>query len=52
MIYLTVDCYAEVSASHAYPGNLALQNWCVNGFMVAWQRHFLEVDEIEGESTD
>ena len=52
MIDFAVDCYAEVSASRAYPGNSALRDWAINGYMMAWREHFLkdqeEVDYIEG----
>jgi hypothetical protein len=45
MIDFAVDCYAEVAASRVYPDQLALRNWAVNGYMLVWRRHFLEMDE-------
>lgn len=41
LIDFAVDCYAEVAASCAYPDNRVLQNWVINGYMLAWRQHFL-----------
>lgn len=40
--YLAVDIYAFVSTFALYFDNPALQNWAINGYMVAWRRHFSE----------
>lgn len=37
-----VDLYAFVSASILYFDDAAFQNWAINGYMVAWRRHFSE----------
>ena len=51
MIDFAVDCYAEVSASRAYPGNSALRDWAINGYMMAWREHFLK-DQEGGECAE
>jgi len=43
-----VDLYAFVSASILYFANAAFQNWAINGYMVAWRKHFREGGEITG----
>lgn len=40
--YLAVDIYAFVSTFALYFDNPALQNWAINGYMVAWRQHFSE----------
>ena len=47
MIDFVVDCYANTSASCAYPDQPALQNWAINGYMLAWRAHFLKDQEGE-----
>jgi hypothetical protein len=47
MIDFAVDCYAEVAASRIYPDHLALRNWAINGYMLAWREHFLKDQEGE-----
>jgi hypothetical protein len=47
MIDFAVDCYAEVSAARAYPGNSVLRDWGINGYMMAWREHFLKDQEGE-----
>ncbi len=42
MIDFAVDCYAEVAASRVFPDQPALQNWAINGYMLAWREHFLK----------
>ena len=37
-----VDLYAFVSAFTLYFDNPAFQNWAINGYMVAWRKHFSE----------
>ena len=37
-----VDLYAFVSTFALYFDNAAFQNWAINGYMVAWRRHFSE----------
>ena len=36
------DLYAYVSTFALYFDNPAFQNWAINGYMVAWRRHFSE----------
>ena len=45
MIDFAVDCYAYASASFAFPDNPALRDWAINGYMLAWRRHFLIEEE-------
>ena len=47
MIDFAVDCSAHVAALKSYPGDRALQNWVINGYMLAWRGHFLK--NLEGE---
>jgi hypothetical protein len=47
MIDFAVDGYANMSASRAYPDNPVLQNWAINGYMLAWREHFLKDQEEE-----
>src|SRR6266571_7747611 len=47
MIDFAVDGYANISASRAYPDNAALQNWAINGYMLAWRAHFFKDQEGE-----
>lgn len=47
MIDIAVECYAEVAASRTYPDQPALWSWPVNGYMVAWRKHFLKDQEGE-----
>ena len=51
MIDFAVDCYAEVAASRVYPDQPVLQNWAINGYMLAWREHFLK-DQEGGDSTE
>ncbi len=44
-IDFAVDCYACVSALNIYPHDQVQQAWAINGYMLAWQRHFLTDDE-------
>jgi hypothetical protein len=51
MIDFAVDCYAKVAAFRVYSDYPALQNWAINGYMLAWREHFLrdrEEDRWEG----
>jgi len=48
MIDFAVDGYANMSASRAYPDNPVLQNWAINGYMLAWREHFLKNQDGEG----
>ena len=41
MIDFAVDCYAYVTARNTYPDNRALQAWLINGYILAWRKHFL-----------
>jgi hypothetical protein len=36
-----VDCSASAKATNLYPPDRTLQNWTINGYMLAWQQHFL-----------
>ena len=47
MIDFAVPCYASVTAQKSYPDDRALQNWVMNGYMLAWRGHFLK--NLEGE---
>lgn len=49
MIDFAVDCYANITARNAYPHNQALQNWAINGYMLAWRQHFFTEEESGGE---
>jgi hypothetical protein len=40
--YFAVDLCVFVSASILYFDNAAFQNWAINGYMVAWRKHFSE----------
>ena len=46
MIDFAVDCYAYVTARNAYPHNRALEEWAVNGYMLAWRQHFFTEMDI------
>jgi hypothetical protein len=45
MIDFAVDCYAKVAASRVYPDHPTIRNWAINGYMLAWRRHFLIEEE-------
>jgi len=45
-IDFAVDCYASISAQNMYPDNRALQAWAMNGYMLAWRKHFLDEEDI------
>jgi hypothetical protein len=45
LIDSAVDCYAYISTRNAYSENSALRAWAMNGYMVAWRRHFLAEEE-------
>src|SRR5450755_1492199 len=45
-IDFAVDCYASISAMKMYSDNRALQAWIINGYMLAWRKHFLGEEEI------
>jgi hypothetical protein len=47
MIDFAVDGYANMSAFRAYPDNSMLQNWAINGYMLAWRANFF--NDQEGE---
>jgi hypothetical protein len=47
MIDFAVDCYAYVAARKSHPDDRTLQNWVINGYMLAWRGHFLK--DLEGE---
>ncbi len=47
MIDFAVDCYAYVAARKSHPDDRTLQNWVINGYMLAWRGHFLK--NLEGE---
>lgn len=51
-IDFAADSYAYVAAFNTYPRDEALQNWVINGYMLAWREHFLKdqegEDSIEG----
>lgn len=49
MIDFAVDCYAYITAWNTYPHDRALQNWAINGYMLAWRQHFLTEEEAGGE---
>ncbi len=40
------DCYAVAAAQSIYQDDQALQEWLINGYMVAWREHFLEDDDV------
>lgn len=44
LIDFVVDCYAYVSAKNTYPDNSMMQAWAINGYMLAWRKHFLADD--------
>ena len=46
-IDFAVDSYAYVAALNTYPRDEALQNWVINGYMLAWRKHFLKDQEGE-----
>ncbi len=46
MIDFAVDCYAYVTARNAYHRNRALEEWAVNGYMLAWRQHFFTEEDI------
>jgi hypothetical protein len=41
-IDFAVDNYAYVAALNTYPLDEALQNWAVNGYLLAWREHSLK----------
>lgn len=45
-IDFAVDCYAYVAAMNIYPNQQALQEWFINGYMVAWRQHFLTEEGV------
>lgn len=45
MTDFAVDCYAEVAAKNTYPHDQTLQNWAMNGYMLAWRQHFFLDDD-------
>mgnify|MGYP002402708220 CR=1 FL=1 len=45
MIDFAVDRYAGVTASGLYPNHPWLWDRVINGYMLAWRRHFLEAQE-------
>ena len=45
MIDFAVDCYTYVTARNAYPYNRALEEWAVNGYMLAWRQHFFTEED-------
>ena len=47
MIDFAVGCYAYVAARKSYPDDKTLQNWVINGYMLAWRQHFLKNPEGE-----
>ncbi len=49
MIDFAVDCYAYVAARKSYPDDRVPQNWVINGYMLAWRRHFLK--NLGGENS-
>jgi hypothetical protein len=49
MIDFVVDCYAYVAARKSYPDDRALQNWIINGYMLAWRQHFLTEENTSQE---
>jgi hypothetical protein len=51
MIDFAVDCYAYVAARKSHLDDKTLQNWVINGYMVAWRGHFLK-DLEEEHSTE
>ena len=50
-IDFAVGCYATVNARKIYPDDRILQNWVINGYMLAWRGHFLK-DLDEEHSTE
>lgn len=46
-IDVALDCFAYVSAHNTHPQNRVLQAWLINGYMLAWQEHFLKDQEGE-----
>lgn len=46
-IDFAADSSAYVAALNIYPHDEALQNWVINGYMLAWREHFLEGQEGE-----
>jgi hypothetical protein len=51
-IDFAADSYAYIAALNTYPRDEALQNWVINGYMLAWRRYFLEMEEIKEENAD
>jgi len=39
-------CYAVTAAQSTYQDDQALQEWLINGYMVAWRQYFLEDDDV------
>jgi hypothetical protein len=50
-IDFAADSYAYVAALNTYPRDEALQNWAINGYMLAWREHFLK-DQEGGDSIE
>jgi hypothetical protein len=46
-IDFAADSYAYVAALNIYPHDEVLQNWVVNGYMLAWREHLLKDQEGE-----
>jgi hypothetical protein len=42
MIDFVVDSYAIAGARKTYPHDSVHQAWAINGYMMAWRRHFLK----------
>jgi hypothetical protein len=43
-IDFAADCYAYAAALKTCPHDAVLQAWYINGYMLAWQRHFFSED--------
>ena len=50
-IDFAADSYAYIAALNTYPRDEALQNWAINGYMLAWREHFLK-DQEGGDSIE
>ena len=46
-IDFAADSYAYITALNTYPHDEVLQNWVINGYMLAWREHFLKHQEGE-----
>jgi len=42
MVDFAVGCYAYVAARTSHPDDRTLQNWVINGYMLAWRGYFLK----------